>query len=85
MDGDIVVPNFDCIDLTELNLPIITIYKNPSDYKGQYVARIFDSEMPTNTILVCNTLKELRELIPNCFIKMHRNLTDPKIIVETYI
>lgn len=50
------------IDLSELNIPVINIYgPNQIEYPGKYVARIFDLEKPTNTVVVKDSYEELQQ------------------------
>lgn len=49
------------VDLTSLKTPAIVIYDHPSDYPKHYVARVFDGDRPTDTIMLKDTLKELQE------------------------
>jgi hypothetical protein len=49
------------VDLTNIKVPAIVIYDHPSDYPKHYVARVFDGDRPTDTIILKDTLKELQE------------------------
>lgn len=82
------INSFKEVDLTEISLPSIVIYKNPKDYPKECVARIWSLDRPTDTIMVRNTAEELmaevREeyldayFIPSCD-------ADDETIVGTYI
>lgn len=48
-------------DLSDLRFPVIAVYRNPEDYKGKCVARIFDINKPTDTVMVKDTLEEIHE------------------------
>lgn len=47
------------VDFTGLKVPMIAVYKNPEDFPGQCVARIFDMHRPTDTIMVKGSIKEI--------------------------
>lgn len=63
MPGDKIAEKIVQIDVSDLEFPMIAIYANPKDYPGKYVARIFDLDKPTNTILLKDTLEELQNHI----------------------
>ena len=44
------------VDLTNLKVPAIVIYDHPSDYPKHYVARVFDGDKPTDTIMLNKSL-----------------------------
>lgn len=48
-------------DLSDLQFPVIVVYDSPEDYKGKCVARIFDINKPTDTVMVKDTLEEIHE------------------------
>ena len=48
------------VDLSGLKFPIIAVYKHPQDYPDKYVARIYDINRPTNTVVIRDTLQELQ-------------------------
>lgn len=41
---DKIAEDIDQIDMSELKLPSFAIYKNPTDYPGKSVARLFEGE-----------------------------------------
>lgn len=82
---DIRIESFNEVDLSDIKLPIITIYKNPKDYPLAYVARIFDLDKPTNTILVDSNLEGLRSKVPGHMYKFPRDAEDDKNIIEVWI
>lgn len=49
------------VDMSDLKLPVITVYKHPEDYPESYVARIYDIDIPTDTIIIKDTLGEIQE------------------------
>jgi hypothetical protein len=71
-------------------LPILTIYENPSDYPGKFVARMHAVSggglRVANTPLgICETLKEVQALVPPGAVKLMRNPEDDPCIVESWI
>jgi hypothetical protein len=66
-------------------IPIIVVYKNPSDYPDKYVARLWDSDKPTEFVIIKDTLAEVRALIPAGFIRLAPSVGDDPVIVETWI
>ena len=75
--------------INRCTLPSITVYNNNTlDYKGFYVARLFDSNIshsgPTNIVYVNENLEKVREKIPDGFVKFSRDEDDDDCILETY-
>ena len=48
-------------DLKGLQMPVIAVYKNPEDYPTCCVARIFDADKPTDTIMTKYALSEIEK------------------------
>lgn len=65
--------------------PCFTVYKNPSDFPGKYVVRLFDANKPMRLITVSDTLEAARKTIPPDYLCTPRSQTDDPIIVETWI
>lgn len=49
------------VDLSGLRFPVIAVHESPEDFKGQCVARVFDMDKPTDTIIVKDTVEEINE------------------------
>lgn len=49
------------VDLSGLRFPVIAVYESPADFKGKCVARVFDMDKPTDTIIVKDTAEEINE------------------------
>lgn len=49
------------VDLSDLRFPLIAVYESPADFKGKCVARVFDMDKPTDTIIVKDTTEEINE------------------------
>ena len=69
----------------DLLFPMVTIYENPADYKGKFVARIFDRNKPTRVITVKDTLEEVREILPDHLVKIMPSKDDHEAIKEIWI
>lgn len=46
-------------DFEGLRIPFIAVYENPKDYPGKCVARIYDTDKPTNVVLVRDTYDDI--------------------------
>lgn len=67
-------------------IPVICVYRKPSDYPEKYVARVFDVTTPTEYVVVKDTLEEIRNAIPKMrFVRFKRRHDDAPEIVESYI
>lgn len=47
------------VDFSGLKVPFIAVYQRPEDFPEKCVARIYELDKPTDTILVKDTLKEI--------------------------
>jgi hypothetical protein len=65
-------------------LEIWTVYYNPLDYPGLYVARLFILDKPTLITVVAWTLEEVRECLPPGLVRMERMPEDEPQIVECW-
>lgn len=84
---DRIVKRFDYARLVrQTTMPIITVYKNPTDYPDKYVARVFDVNKATNLAAVADTYEGLLEAIPTGnMVRLERNPNDDPVIVETWV
>lgn len=62
MAGDKIVEAIDQIDMSDLELPSFAIYKNPEDYPGKTVARLFEKDCPTDVVIIRKDVRELHQL-----------------------
>lgn len=53
------------VDFSNIKVPVIVVYEHPSDYPEYYVARIFNVDKPTDTIMLKDTLEEIQEDVRN--------------------
>lgn len=49
------------IDFSGLKVPFIAVYQHPEDFPEKYVARIYELDKPTDTLMVKDTLEEIEE------------------------
>lgn len=81
---DKVVKSFDRITKST-RIPLICVYRSPSDYPGKYIARLWDVDRPTNIVAIAESLEEIRETKPADMVIMQRHPNDDPVIVETWI
>ena len=67
---DKTVNSIQQIDLSDLKIPVAAVHNKPLDYPDKCVARIFDLDKPTNTVVVKDDLESLMNDI-----KSNTNLT----------
>ena len=79
----------DAFDLDMLrrvtSIPIICVYRMPSDYPHHFVARLWDRNILTPLIAKASTLEELRLKKPPDMMILARDPRDDPIIVENWI
>jgi hypothetical protein len=66
-------------------LPIIVVYKQPKDYPDKFVARIWDVNMPTQYVVLKDSLEEIHAAIPQNMHLFPPSKNDDPVIVETYL
>lgn len=49
------------VDFSGLKVPFIAVYKSPEDFPGKCVARIYELDKPTDTLMIKETLTEIEE------------------------
>lgn len=49
------------IDFSGMKFPYIAVYEHPEDFPEKYVARVWDMDKPTDTIMVKDELREIEE------------------------
>lgn len=84
-----VISSFKEMDKTGIFLPMIVIYKNPSDFPKGCVARVFDEKTgkPSAQCIARKTVQECREDIRKAgfYIKLPRAAADDPVIVESWV
>lgn len=84
---DVIVNSLREVDFTGMKMPIITIYEKPIDYPDGYIARVFELEKPTNTLIHKSSLEECRADIKAAGFKIcvPRSENDVLSVVESWI
>lgn len=59
------VESIQAVDFSGLKVPFIAVYKHPDDFPDKCVARIYELDKPTDTIMVKETLEEIEMDIRN--------------------
>lgn len=82
---DILVDSFNELDYKWIILPLIAVYKNPKDYPEKFVARLWNTNKPTNAVIVGDTLEDVRQGIPSSMFNIGRLPKDDPTIVEVWV
>lgn len=64
---------------------IIVLYKNPSDYPDKFVARIFNSDNPTQYIALADTYEEIMGKMPANTVLLERTEKDDPVIIGAFV
>lgn len=68
------------------SLDVWTVYDNPKDYAGWFVARRFTLDGPTPDVLFSNKLEDLRDVLRGMGLTpIPRSPEDDAVIVESWI
>lgn len=80
---DRIVQSFREVDLSELRMPVIAVYNHPEDYSNRCVARVYDTDKPTNIVLAKETVEEIEKDIRTntTFTFFQRGAEDVKSLV----
>lgn len=81
----VLLKSFITVDFNPLFMPMIVVCKDPADYPGKFVARLFRLGKPTVIAVVKDTLPEIRMTIPRNMVRLPRHKTDDPVILETWI
>lgn len=66
--------------------PLITVYENPRDFPGKWVARLFDLKRPTPIMAIAGSYEELLQTMPSSgMIRMPRRPDDDPVIREVWL
>lgn len=82
---DQLINSFEEINFIQYDMPIICVFSNPNDYRGMFVARIFDVDKPTEYIMMRVSLDAIRKEIPEGFTLMPRSADDDFALVEAWV
>lgn len=85
MGEQIILNSYMTADIRAMVMPMIIIFKSPSDFQGKYVARLFKLGRPTIIAVVKDTLPEIRMAIPRYMVRLPRRQKDDPKIIETWI
>lgn len=85
-----IVSSFHDVDFSDLQLPMVCIFKQPKDFPDCYVARIYavvDGEpVPTDMAMIADDLQGLYHGIPTRFTLCYpRDKADDPAVVETWV
>ena len=75
------------IDFSGLKMPFIAVYEHPDDFPNQCVARVYDLDKPTDTVMVKETVKEIEEDIRknSAMVFMKRGTDDVPALVGVWM
>ncbi|MCQ2500563.1 MAG: hypothetical protein MJ117_04340 [Lachnospiraceae bacterium] len=83
---EVVLDSITEADMSGLKLPVVAVYKHPDDFPDKYVARIFDADRPTNTIMIKDSLIELKKDIEKTgMVFLLRGAEDVPALVGAYM
>lgn len=68
-----------------LQMPLIVVYKNPSDYPNDYVARLWDLNVATPYAVVEKSMEEIKKAIPMHMVYVEPYADDDPNIVATFL
>jgi len=73
------------VDYSEMKLPIITMYRHPSDWPDKFIARLWDLNKPTNLFMIADTYQELIDKLPFHMHRVPRRKDDDPVIIESWL
>lgn len=81
------VISFRNVDFSGLKIPMIVVYERPRDFPDKYIARVFNCEIPTDVIIVRDSLQEIRDDITAAgfMVCLERSQEDVLSVVETWM
>jgi hypothetical protein len=53
------VETFAQVDFSGIHAPSIAIYKHPKGYPNDYIARLYNGKIPTDTVMISQSLEEI--------------------------
>lgn len=86
--SDVNIRTFGNAELSGITMPMIAVYKNPADYLGWFVARVFDHGRPLNIHIRRRRIEEIHADIIKTFpgmIPFAPGAEDDSHIVETWV
>lgn len=83
---DIIVQNINQIDLSGIRMPVFAVYDHPEDYPDHCIARLFDTDRPTNIIIKRSTVKEMQRYFRKTTLMFSpRDPKDARSLVGTWM
>jgi hypothetical protein len=67
------------------SLKMWVIYGNPTDHPSKFVARLWLTDKPTDTLLIADSLEEVRWMLPPGLVCLARDPNDDPKIVEVWL
>lgn len=86
--SDVNIRTFGNADLSGITMPMIAVYRNPADYPGWFVARVFDHGQPLNIHIRRRRIEEIRADIIKTFpgmIPFAPGADDDKVILQVWM
>jgi hypothetical protein len=88
-----LVPSFHDVDFSDLQLPMVCIFKHPDDFPEHYVARIFAAvdgkPVPTDMAMISPAIQGLYDGMPfgsgRFTMRFPRKAGEHPTVVETWI
>lgn len=71
-----------------MTLELWTVYKQPTDYPANFVARKFLNDQPTDEVIIRSNLKDLQQVLinkPKGLMCLQRSPDDDPCIVEVWL
>lgn len=90
-DFDILADSFaEDLDLLDISkFPLISVYLNPKDYPGKFVARLFDIQAGhvciTRYIMISDSLEDIRNEMPAGLYRLDRTQDDDLELLEVWV
>lgn len=75
------------IDLSDLRFPLVAVHIRPTDFPKHCIARIFDIDQQTDTIILKETIQEIQEDISKNtnMVFLNRGKEDVESLVGVWI
>ena len=83
---DTIVATIKDLDMSDLQLPLITLYNHPKDYPDKIVARIWEGRtaQPTNAVILYDSIPDAKNDL-RAFTRLERRPEDDPCIICTYL
>ena len=89
---DKILKSINELDMSDMKLPMITLYDKPLDYPEHFVARVWEcappegmkGPLPTNAVILYPS-REAAEKDLSCFTRLERSMDDDERIIAAYL